>query len=207
MWESGRPQARRLPRQSSTLPRVSHFVVKGQAVRRRDCPTPMRPFISREIRRGPRRCRSLSRQARLTERRRFDPSPRILPPLLRTQRLRMQPRIPPVIATPRTQQPIAPALELLTTLNARELCRWHPPPLVALVPMLRPPLPRGLPAAVQAPRIEAAPQLLIRPELRHRQRPVATRTTLLQRPRIDPLTCHFTRHLPACNISRQDLAW
>src|SRR3954453_8318956 len=71
----------------------------------------------------------------------------ILPSLLRPQLLRMQPRVPQVLATPRTQQPIAPALELLTTLDARQLRRRHPTPLVVAIPVPGPRLTRPAPGS------------------------------------------------------------
>lgn len=56
-------------------------------------------------------------------------APLIPTPLLRDP-LRMQPRVPPILAPPRTHQPVPPPLEPLAALDAPKLRRRHPARLV-----------------------------------------------------------------------------
>jgi hypothetical protein len=54
----------------------------------------------------------------------------LAPPLLLPQSLRMQPRMPPVLTTPRTQQPVLATKERTPALHPHQRCRRNPTRLV-----------------------------------------------------------------------------
>jgi hypothetical protein len=106
-----------------------------------------------------------------------------------------------------TQQPTSSPLKLLTTLNARQRRRSHPPPLVVAIAVL---VRVSLAATVQHSRRQLCSpdrSSQLRRNRGNRKPPVATRARLLPIKEPMPLSRHpYTRRFSAPNVSRQELA-